>query len=228
MKDYWSRNKYIETLDWDIPNWSRALTFLDKHKQNKFDGKKVLEIGANNGGLSIWAALNGAQVICSDIDGPSELAKKRFNQLKLTNVEFEHLDVLNLVFKNEFDFILFKSVIGGIGRKNCIEKQLLAMKKINQALIPNGECLFIENMRGAWFHHYLRHRYGAGKIDWHYPTLKEFGEFSKLFNKVSYRTFGYIGGSDFPLKNIRSKLDIYLEKIIHPSSHYIYAGVYQK
>ena len=228
LKDYWFRNKYIKTLDWDIPNWSRALTFLDKHKQNKFDGKKVLEIGANNGTLSVWAAINGAQVICSDIDGPSEFAEKRINQLKLKNVDFEYLDVLNLVYKNEFDFILFKSLLGGIGRKNCIEKQVLVMKKINQALIPGGECLFIENMKGLWFHQFYRNRYGAGKNDWHYPSLKEFNQFSKLFNKVSYRTFGFIGVNNFPLKNIRAKLDPYLEHIIHPNWNYIYAGIFRK
>ena len=59
-------------------------------------------------------------------------------------------------------------------------------------------------------------------------TIIGTGFLSKNFNKVSYRTFGYIGLGDFPLKNFRSKLDFYLEKIIDPSCHYIYAGVYQK
>ena len=110
MRNY-SEYKYSEYIDWDNPNWSRALAFLDTYKQNDFDGKIVLEIGARNGDLSIWAALNGAQVICSDIEEPSEFANKKINQLKLTNVEYMVLDALNLPYENEFDFVLFKSVL---------------------------------------------------------------------------------------------------------------------
>ena len=57
-------------------------------------------------------------------------------------------------------------------------------------------------MRGLWFHQFYRNRYGAGKNDWHYPSLKEFNQFSKLFNKVSFRTFGFIGINKKVVKNI--------------------------
>ena len=60
-------------INWDIPNWSWALQFLDDNKHIEFHGNKVLEIRAGYGGLSFWAALNGADVICSGIDGPSEI-----------------------------------------------------------------------------------------------------------------------------------------------------------
>lgn len=58
-----------DVITWDIPNWSRALKFIDKNKSNSFHGKKVLEIGAAGCGLSIWVALKrgGGEVICSDL-----------------------------------------------------------------------------------------------------------------------------------------------------------------
>ena len=221
-------NHYNNFINWDVPNWERALIFLDSKKSVSFKDKKVLEIGARDGDLSLWAAIKGAHVICSDINGPSQVAFEAANHYKLKKIEFKALDALNLPFSNKFDYVLFKSVLGGIGKADSIENQTIAMKQIYQVLKPGGECLFIENMRGTWLHNILRKKFGSGITNWYYPSLMEFYGLSKNFNKVSYRTFGYIGLGDFPLKNFRSKLDSYLEKIIDPSCHYIYAGVYQK
>jgi len=221
-------NHYNNFIDWDVPNWARALMYLDSKKSVSFKDKKVLEIGARDGDLSLWAAIKGANVICSDIIGPSESFVNRISLYKLENIKFKALDVLNLPFSNKFDYVLFKSVLGGIGKADSIENQSIVMKQIYQVLKPGGECLFMENMRATWLHNILRKKFGAGITNWYYPSLMEFCELSKNFNKVSYRTFGYIGLGDFPLKNFRSKLDSYLEKIIDPSCHYIYAGVYQK
>jgi len=221
-------NHYNNFIDWDVPNWARALMYLDSKKSVSFKDKKVLEIGARDGDLSLWAAIKGANVICSDIIGPSESFVNRISLYKLENIKFKALDVLNLPFSNKFDYVLFKSVLGGIGKADSIENQSIVMKQIYQVLKPGGECLFMENMSATWLHNILRKKFGAGLTNWYYPSLMEFYELSKIFNKVSYRTFGYIGLGEFPLKNFRSKLDSYLEKIIDPSCHYIYAGVYQK
>jgi len=102
------------------------------------------------------------------------------------------------------------------------------MKNIYRSLKPGGECLFLENMRGCWVHDQIWGRVGAGKNDWHYPTLEEFHLLSKPFDRVTYQTFGFLGFSRFPFKKTRYKLDIYLEKIFSPSWFYIYAGIYQK
>jgi len=69
-------NHYNNFIDWDVPNWVRALMYLDSKKSVSFKDKKVLEIGARDGYLSLWAAIKGAHVICSDINGPSEVANK--------------------------------------------------------------------------------------------------------------------------------------------------------
>ena len=84
-----------------------------------------MEIGAGDGGLSLWAALKGARVICSDIDGPSEFAIRKANHYKLNNIEFKVLNALNLPFSNKFDYVLFKSVLGGIGKADSLENFVL-------------------------------------------------------------------------------------------------------
>ena len=146
----------------------------------------------------------------------------------MENIEFQELNALGLPYTNEFDFVLFKSVLGGIVRSNDLLKLKRIMSEIHKVLKPGGECLFIENMDGFFLHSYMRRRYGAAKNFWYYPSLKDFFILSKPFKSMKYQTFGFLGGGDFLLKNFRSKLDYYFEKIIPPTWHYIYAGIYKK
>ncbi len=61
--EYRKQGSLEDVFEWDIVNWSVALTFWNKHLQNSLVGARVLEIGARNGGLSLRLALNGADVI---------------------------------------------------------------------------------------------------------------------------------------------------------------------
>ena len=228
MSNYLKWKKYDNFIDWDIPNWSRALQYLDKHRHTEFYGKKVLEIGSGYGGLSFWAASNGAKVLCSDIVAPSEVAINMAKKYKIKNIKFEKLNVLEMPYRDEFDFVLFKSVLGGICRSNNFSDLKRIMYGIHDVLKPAGECLFIENMNGTFLHQYLRKRYGAGKNMWHYSSMEDFTDLSKPFKFVKYRTFGFLGGGEFLLKNFRSKMDFYFEKIIPATWNYIYAGIYRK
>ena len=217
-----------EIITWVIFNWARALNYLDTEKSKQFKNSRVLEIGADNGGLSFWAAVNGAFVVCSDLNGPSAIARENAQRFKLKNIEFQELNALGLPYTNEFDFVLFKSVLGGIVRSNDLFKLKRIMSEIHKVLKPGGECLFIENMDGFFLHSYMQRRYGAGKNSWYYPSLKDFFILSKPFKSMKYQTFGFLGGGDFLLKRFRSKLDYYFENIIPPTWHYIYAGIYKK
>ena len=228
LNDYSKWNKYDIFIDWDMPNWNRALQFLDDHKHTEFHGKKVLEIGAGSGGLSFWAALNGAEVICSDINEPSEVVINKVKKYKIKNIKFEKFDALEIPYREEFDFVVFKSILGGISRSNNLSDLVKIMYGIHNVLKPAGQCLFIENMDGTYLHQYLRKRYGAGKNMWYYLSLEDFSVLSKPFKIIKYHTFGFLGGGDFLFKNYRSKLDYYFEKIIPQTWNYIYAGIYQK
>ena len=64
--------------------------------------------------------------MCSDLNGPSAIARENAQRFQLENIEFQELNALGLPYTNEFDFVLFKSVLGGIVRSN----DLLKLKRI--------------------------------------------------------------------------------------------------
>ena len=62
-----------DIIEWDIVNWWRFIEFIDQ-SGIEFEGKKILDIGGRNGGLSLYCALRGGTVICSDYNGPTPQA----------------------------------------------------------------------------------------------------------------------------------------------------------
>ena len=210
---------------WDKSNWERGLNFIEKHKSQEFEGKNVLELGGGEGSLSLWASYNGANVICSDIIKPGSLALKKLNQEK---VEFQIIEAQDIPYRDHFDFVIFKSLLGGVGRNNIFRKQTLVMEQIKKSLKRGGECLFIENMEGTIFHQIYRGRYGAGKNKWNYPSLDNFKNLSKNFSHTQYRSFGLLGSTHRSGKPFRKAFDIKFDHLFPSSWHYIYAGIYQK
>lgn len=58
-----------DIIEWDIPNWSRAIKKWNKSSGiASVKGKRVLELGGRSGGLSLYFALKGAEVVCTDLD----------------------------------------------------------------------------------------------------------------------------------------------------------------
>ena len=47
-----------DIIEWDIVNWWRFIEFIDQSGIG-FEGKKILDIGGRNGGLSLYCALRG-------------------------------------------------------------------------------------------------------------------------------------------------------------------------
>lgn len=181
-----------------------------------------------NGSLSIWAAHQNGNVICSDILPINSDVKKKISKIKNGKIRFEKINALSIPYEDHFDFIVFKSILGGIGRDNNFKAIENVMAQIHLSLKKGGECLFIENMYGTYFHHNLRMIYGAGKNKWYYPTLNEFNNLSSVFSKAQYQTFGFFGSTGKPLLNIRQNIDKGIDQFIPPSWKYIYAGHYIK
>ena len=212
-------------IRWDRSNWGRALKFLESNKTQNFRKKKVLELGGRDASLSLWAASQGGSVICSDIvDFDNNIIKKAFD----AKIDFKIIDALDIPYNNYFDFIIFKSLLGGIGRKGAKEKQLLVMRQIKKSLKKDGECLFIENMAGTILHQIFRNRYGAGKNDWYYPSLKEFNKMSNIFRDVKFNTYGFFGSTREMKKDLRAKFDYNFDQYLPKTWHYVYAGIYRK
>lgn len=107
-----------DVVEWDVRNWWRAIRFWEKtHLFEDVQGKKVLDVGGRNGGLSLYWALKGADVVCSDIHADGfEQAKKLHKQYGLEGkIKYEIIDATKIPYQDTFDIICFKSVLGGVG-----------------------------------------------------------------------------------------------------------------
>ena len=167
-------------------------------------------------------------MICSDILAIDQQVKAKNKYLKKGNIEFEIIDALSIPYTNYFDYVIFKSVLGGIGRNNNYDAILTVMKQIKKCLRNNGECLFIENMKSTIFHHLIRKQFGAGKNGWYYPSIRDFVQLSKQFSSAKYRTFGLFGSTGKPFLTSRKMIDKKIDQYVPEKWNYIYAGIYKK
>ena len=71
-------------IQWDVKSWSKALLFWEK----RVDWDRVengLELGGREGGLSLWLALKGKKVLCSDYAlDVKETAEKLHQEYQVT------------------------------------------------------------------------------------------------------------------------------------------------
>lgn len=128
-----------DIIEWDVTNWWK---FIERIKGNNIllKDKKVLDLGARNGGLSLFYALSGARVTCSDVCGPTQQAKRLHRKYKVEKrMEYKEIDATNISdeYSEKFDIITFKSVLGGIRRLgNGKQQEMIA--GIRKCLRPGG------------------------------------------------------------------------------------------
>jgi SAM-dependent methyltransferase len=183
--------KLADYIEWDVPNWAQALDFWRAHTAHDLSRASVLEIGCGSGGLSLWFAQQGARVTCSDIHGPQEKARRKHAASGVEGlIRYEAVDATNIPYRDEFDLVVFKSMLGGIPTK---EAQAVAIREMHKALKPGGELLFAENLTASPLHRFLRHRYVKWGREWRYVTMAEMLEFLAPFSRVKTRTLGFAG-----------------------------------
>lgn len=219
-----------DVLQWDVTNWSIALRFWQK----RIDWQKVntcLELGSNKGGLSLWLALKGKKVICSDINNTEENASQLHKKYNVKNITYHDVDATNIPYENYFDVIVFKSILGGIGRENQIEQQQKVITEIHKALKKGGHLLFAENLASSPLHQYLRKRFNAWSDTWHYVTPQEMAQLLNDFSSFELRTTGFFGalGRGERQKKLFSYLDKFIVSWLVPRKwRYIVYGVATK
>lgn len=145
-------------LEWDYITWWKALEFWETSGIHCDKNTKVLDIGARGGGISLYWALKGGMVHCTDLD---ESFIKEATQLHHEfqvgdNIVYECLDAVEMQREAEYDIICFKSVLGGIGYNNNYEKQKIAISNMYKALKPGGHLIFVENLVGTGLHTFCR------------------------------------------------------------------------
>lgn len=219
-------SKYVE---WDVRNWAVALRFWLSNTTKHLSGCRVLEIGTDYGGLSLWLASKGARVVSSDLYGVRREAvelheKSDFKHL----IEHQTVNALDIPYTGEFDIVLFKSVLGFIDSK---EGQAKAVAEMHKALKKGGELFFAENLVASPMHMFFRRRAIKWGNTWRYVTIEEFDEFLAPFAEKHVMTNGFAGtfGRTETQRNLLAHADqILFERIVPERWKYIIAGVARK
>ena len=220
-----------DIIQWDIKSWSKALLYWE----NNIAWDKIqngLELGGREGGLSLWLALKGKMTICSDLKDVKNTAEQLHLRYNITSlVNYQDIDATDIPYNNHFDIIVFKSIIGGIGRNDNYEIQQKVFKEIYKALKPGGKLLFAENLIASPFHQRMRKRYVNWGASWRYVSVKEMKEFLKDFSFCDIKTAGVLGtfGRNESQRNLLSTIDeLILNKICPENWKYITYGIAEK
>lgn len=215
-------------VGWDTANWGRALEFWLENCELR--QKRVLELGCgcDNGGLSLWAALNdSASVVCSDYDFPRLATREIHKQNGFSDFAYERIDARNIPFENEFDVIIFKSMLGGIVRGGKLEIAREVFSQVAKALKKDGMILFAENLVSTRFHRFLRNHCGAGKNNWRYFDNDELSEILASVSGlklVARKNVGFLGcfGLTETQRFLLGQVDkMFLEHIVPEKFRYV-------
>ena len=179
-------------FSWDVVNWSRCLTIWQRHLIEK--PLRCLEIGCGPGGISLWLASLGHDVICTDLENPEKRVLGLHRKYEVSGkISYRQLNAVNMPFVEEFDIVITKSVLGGIWA-HCGEEGLSeTLQGIHRALKPGGKYLFAENLQASRFHMYCRGRFLSRSKSWKYPTIAKLLEELRIFSEVKWQTHGFLG-----------------------------------
>jgi len=218
-------------LQWDVKSWSKALLYWEKNIDWS-NVKTALELGGNKGGLSLYLAQKGIKTICSDFENIEEKAKPLHENYQLKDfITYENIDASNIPYENHFDVIIFKSIIGGIGRNNNKEIQIKVFQEIYKALKPGGKLLFAENLVASPFHSFFRKKFTKWGNAWRYLTKDELVEFLQPFNHHEIKLNGFLAtfGRSESQRNVLANFDqVFFDKICPNSWKYIAYGIAEK
>ncbi len=232
MKTENSRELLNDVIEWDICNWSHALEYWQDHSNLELKSANILELGSRNGGLSLWAALNGGNVLCTDLNGPTSKAQEKHKRYNIENrIRYGKLSALDIKYRNHFDIVMFKSVLGGIGYNSNKSAQKKAINQIFHSLKEGGEFWFAENLIASPLHKFLRKNYVNWGNAWGYVTVNEMTEYLSAFSNVNYTTLGFLatfGRNESQRKFLGILDNKVLNKVVPKHWHYIIIGVAKK
>lgn len=216
-------------IEWDVENWSGALDHWSANTDLAVDRGRALEIGARNGGLSLWLAAKGWQVICSDVSAPKETVKQLHATYGMAdNIAYITLDGCHLPFADgSFDLVVFKSVLGAL---RTWENQLRMCREIYRVLRPGGEVWFAENLRASMIHQAARKLFIPWTTYWRYLAIDDLTKLYSEFQTMSVETYGFSAafGRTERQRRILGKIDRCLSPCIPSRWKYIAFGLAKK
>jgi SAM-dependent methyltransferase len=220
-----------DIIRWDVRSWSKALFYWDSN----IDWSKInnaLELGSNEGGLSLWMSLKGIKVVCSDVNDVKKSAEPLHKKYQVeTRINYEDISAAMIPYENHFDVIIFKSIIGGIGRDDNYELQKKVFSEVYKALKPGGKLLFAENLIASPLHQFMRRRFIKWGNSWRYISSSEIKEMLSDFSRKEILTTGFLSafGRNENQRNFFSKVDDYFFNKVTPEKwKYICYGIATK
>jgi 2-polyprenyl-3-methyl-5-hydroxy-6-metoxy-1,4-benzoquinol methylase len=224
------RDLLEDIFGWDVITWSASLEHWQRYVTVDLTRSTALEVGAGeSGGLSLWLALQGCDVVCSTLGEISPRVRALHCRYGVAHrVRYANLDVLSLREREAFDVIAFKSILGGIGANGHAERQREAIERVHTSLKPGGNLLFAENVAATRAHAAARARFGAGKDGWRYPTTHELSALLRPFALAHCQTAGFLGtwGTSDLQRRASGAVDAFLCRWLVPASwQYVMMGV---
>lgn len=222
-----------DIVEWDVGNWWRAIEYWEKTRQfDDVTGKKALDLGGRAGGLSLYWALKGADVICSDVNEDGfEKARTLHSKYGVGNkIKYEKIDATKIPYQNTFDIICFKSVLGGVGYGDNYGRQREMMGSIYLALKEKGRLCFCENLAASSLHQAARRRFTSWGEQWRYVQLSEIGDLTREFAATEFQAFGFWGvfGRKKWLSRALGAFDRIADRYARPENRYIVSCVCSK
>lgn len=185
-----------EILGWEVATWLRALFFWEQAiREKNMVLKNGLEIGAHGGGLSLFFAKKfGSKMLCTDLEPVLQKAQMLHQKHGVQHlVEYAQADATALLYPDAtFDFVVFKSVLGGIGRNQTWGKQEQAIQEIHRVLRPGGVLFFAENLRGSALHRMARQKFVPWGSTWQYVSLQDLEDWLSVFEQKEIRATGFL------------------------------------
>ncbi len=208
---------------WDVRNWSRALPFWQPHLPG--DGRRTaLAIGERGGGLSLWLAMQGIEVVSTDVDASPEPAMALHRRYGVSDlVTYAQLDATSMAYPDgSFDIVIFKSVLGALRTK---ERQAQAVSEIHRVLKPGGTLLFAENLMGSRLHRWMRSRFVPWD-GWRYLDLDRDLDLFNAFSATTFEAWGVLAlfGRSEGQRDLLGRIDDRLSRWVPSRWRYILFG----
>jgi SAM-dependent methyltransferase len=213
---------------WDVRNWSRAVSLwqpmIDLHHP-----RHALALGERQGGLSLWLAARGIEVVCTDLRpsfGPARALHQQYGVADLVTYEVQDATAITWA-DGSFDLVVFKSVIGALQTK---DRQLQAIREMHRVLAPGGLLLFAENLIGSRLHAGLRSRFVPWEGGWRYLDVDRDRDLYAPFDEVLLETWGVMGllGRSERQRDFLGRIDGWLSPLVPSASRYILFGACRK